>query len=89
MTAHPLPDSSSLRALLVPVYLPSLLFATGQGAIVPVLALAAKDLGASSGQAGLVVAANGLGTVAFDISAGSLVAAVGEQGASSFAAIMV
>jgi MFS family permease len=56
---------------------------------VPVLALAAKGLGASSSQAGLVVAANGLGTVAFDISAGSLVAAVGEQGASSFAAIMV
>jgi MFS family permease len=65
------------------------LFATGQGAIVPVLALAARDLGASAGQAGLVVAANGLGTVAFDISAGSLVAAVGEQGASTLAAIMV
>ncbi|MDX6254417.1 MAG: hypothetical protein QOJ11_751 [Frankiales bacterium] len=89
MTAQSLPDSSSLRALLVPVYLPSLLFATGQGAIVPVLALAARDLGASSGQAGLVVAANGLGTVAFDLSAGSLVAAVGEQGASTLAAIMV
>jgi MFS family permease len=89
VNAHPGQGGSSLRALLVPVYVPSLLFATGQGAIVPVLALAAKDLGASSAQAGLVVAANGLGTVAFDISAGSLVAAVGEQGASSLAAIMV
>jgi MFS family permease len=86
---HPQPSSSILRALLVPVYVPSLLFATGQGAIVPVLALAAKNLGASSAQAGLVVAANGLGTVAFDVSAGSLVAAVGEQGASSLAAILV
>lgn len=61
------------------VYLPSFLFAVGQGAIVPIVALTARDLGASLVVAGLVVAVRGFGTLLFDLPAGSLVARFGER----------
>ena len=68
-----------LRSLLIPVYLPSVLFAIGQGAVVPIVALAADDLGASTAVAGLAVVARSVGIMAFDIPAGQLVARVGER----------
>ncbi len=70
-----------LRSLLIPVYLPSVLFAIGQGAVVPIVALAADDIGASTAVAGLAVVARSVGIMAFDIPAGQLVARVGERAA--------
>lgn len=61
------------------VYLPTLLFGIGQGAIAPVIALSARDLGASVATASLVVAAAGLGLVVGDIPAGALTARIGER----------
>jgi len=69
----------TLRSLVVTVYLPTLLFAAGQGAVVPVVALTATDLGASVAVAGLAVAAKGLGQMAFDVPAGLLVERLGER----------
>jgi len=79
----------TIGPLILPVYIPNLLFATGQGAIVPILALDARQLGASAAVAGIVVAASGLGTVAFDIPAGWVVARLGEEWAAYFAAVLV
>jgi hypothetical protein len=50
--------------------LASFLFAVGRGAVIPVIALLALDLGAGPALAGLIVALRGLGTMVFDIPAG-------------------
>lgn len=61
------------------MYLPNLLFAVGQGAAIPIIALLALDLGASPAVAGAIVALRGIGTMLFDIPSGLLVARFGER----------
>ncbi len=68
-----------VRSLTAAVYVPNLLFSIGQGAATPMIALVALDLGASPAVAGLVVALRGVGTMAFDVPAGVLVARIGEK----------
>jgi MFS family permease len=68
-----------IRSLGLSVYVPTFLFAVGQGAVIPIIPLYAKDLGASIAMASFVVALRGIGTMAFDIPAGMLVGAVGER----------
>ncbi len=70
-----------IRSLIVSVYLPSFLFAVGQGAIVPVIPLFALELGTSVAGAGAIVALQGIGMLFFDIPAGLLVSRIGERGA--------
>src|SRR5690606_27272837 len=80
--SDPLPTatpSPSLRSLWTSVYLPTLLFAVGQGAVIPIVALTATDLGASAALAGVIVAVRGIGTMAFDVPAGALVGRIGER----------
>ncbi|MEX1006032.1 MAG: MFS transporter [Acidimicrobiia bacterium] len=76
--AAPGPERT-IRSLWFTVYLPAFLFATGQGAIVPQVALTARSLGATVGIAGLAVAMRGVGTMVFDIPSGVLVARFGER----------
>jgi MFS family permease len=59
--------------------LPAAVFGIGQGAAVPVVALQARELGASVGAAGLIVALLGLGLVLGDLPAGRIVARIGER----------
>lgn len=66
------------RFLLV-VYGPTLLFAIGQGAMLPVIALSARELGASVGVAGLVVALTAIGLIVGDLPAGALAERLGER----------
>lgn len=73
------PESFRIRSLSSSVYLPNLLFAIGQGATIPVVALLALELGASPAVAGVIVALRGLGTMLFDLPAGVLVARLGEK----------
>ncbi|MGI5217754.1 MFS transporter [Nocardia sp. CA-290969] len=70
---------TTLRPLLPTVFVPSAVFGIGQGAGSPVIALTARDLGASVGTAGLVVALVGLGAVLGDLPAGRVVARFGER----------
>jgi MFS family permease len=63
----------------VTVYLPAFLFAVGQGAVIPIVALVARDVGASIPVAGVIVALRGIGTMAFDVPAGALVERLGER----------
>lgn len=75
-----------VRSLATVIYLPNLLFAVGRGAVVPLIALVALDLGASPVVAGVVVALRGAGTMVFDLPAGILIARVGEKRAMILAA---
>lgn len=68
-----------VRSLTTSVYLPNFLFSIGQGAITPVIALLALDLGASPAVAGVIVALLGIGTLVFDVPSGVLVARFGEK----------
>ncbi|MDF3337843.1 MFS transporter [Mycolicibacterium septicum] len=68
-----------LRSLAATVFLPSAIFGIGQGAGAPVIALIARDLGASVGLAGFIVALVGLGAVFGDLPAGRMVARFGER----------
>jgi MFS family permease len=68
-----------LRRIAVSVYGPTLLVAVGQGAILPLVALSARALGASVGTAALIVALIGLGQLVGDLPAGALASRIGER----------
>jgi MFS family permease len=75
---HPGVPPTKLPGLILPLYLPTLLIMVGQYMTVPVLPLLARDLGASLGLTGLVVAMQGVGALAFDLPAGTLVSLLGR-----------
>jgi MFS family permease len=83
------PAHFRIRSLTVPVYLPTFLFAIGQGAVIPVMPLYAIELGASPAFAGFLVALRGIGTMAFDIPAGMMVSRLGERWAMLIATLVL
>ncbi|MQA03490.1 MAG: MFS transporter [Streptosporangiales bacterium] len=74
-------EKVDIRTMLTAVYLPCLVYAIGQGAVIPVIALTARDLGASVAVAGFVAALVGVGQIVGDIPAGALASRVGERNA--------
>ena len=78
---------TSLRPIAVAAYGPTMLSSIGTGAIMPVLALTALDLGASVGTAAVVVALLGVGMLAGDLPAGALAARIGERRALLVASV--
>jgi MFS family permease len=68
-----------IRSLASSVYVPSLLYGTAQGAVTPLVALSARDLGAAVATAAIVVAVMGIGKIAGDLPAGWLVERSGER----------
>jgi MFS family permease len=81
-------DSFNLLRIALPAFGPSLLFGLGEGAVYPILALSARDLGASSAQASLIVALIGIGSMVANLPAALLADRYGERramiGASLF-----
>lgn len=75
-----------VRALGLPVLLPSLLYSMGYGAMMPVVAVSARQLHGSVPVAALVVACVGLGTLFADLPAGRLAGRFGERHAMLAAA---
>ncbi|MET4134162.1 MFS transporter [Pseudarthrobacter sp. PvP090] len=69
----------SLRSIAVPAFGPALLFSIGEGAILPVVALTARDLGASVAVAALVVTLIGLGSWFFNLPASLITLKYGER----------
>lgn len=67
-----------LRSLAGPVYLPTFLFALGISAVVPVIPLFARDLGAGDGLVGVIVAMRAIGTTTLDVPAGALASHFGN-----------
>jgi len=73
------PDQVSWRKLAVPAYGPTILVSIGYGAILPLIALSARALGASVAVAALIVALIGIGQLVGDLPAGALAARIGEK----------
>jgi MFS family permease len=72
----------------VPVFIPSVLFATGEASLIPILPTAAEQLGASLPEAGLVAGLAMIGTVLFDVPAARLVNYFGERKAMIIAGLL-
>ncbi len=79
----------AIKPLWNQVYLPNLLVATGQGAMLPILVYAAANVHASPAVATAVVAVNGFGTLVFDLPAGWIVARLGERRSAWIAAALM
>lgn len=77
----------SLRSIAVAAFGPTLLFGIGQGAILPVVALTARDLGASVAVAALIVTLMGLGSWFFNLPASLVTLKFGERWAIVGAAV--
>ena len=75
-------------SLALPALLPTLLFTTGEGAIIPIIPIAADGLGATLAVAGLVVALITIGDLLGNIPSGWLVARIGERQAMIGAAAL-
>ncbi len=78
----------SLVRVASAVFLPTLIFEIGMGAITPVVALSGRALGASVGMAGLLLALLGVGNILGDVPAGALAARVGDRKAMLIAAVI-
>lgn len=75
-------------SLAAPVLLPTIVFSTGEGALIPVIPLVASALGADLATAALVTAMLLVGHLTGDLPSGWLVARTGERLAMILAAIM-
>ncbi len=65
--------------IIIPAFGPSMLFGIANGAILPVIALSAIDLGASPSMAGFIAALVGLGSLAGNIPAAMITSKHGER----------
>lgn len=73
------PRDFSLWSIAVPAFGPSLLFGIGEGAILPIIPLSARDMGSSLAGAALVVALIGIGSLVSNIPASLITAKFGER----------
>lgn len=78
----------SLRKIAIPAFGPTVLFGLGNGAVLPVIALTARELGASPAMAGVVVGLIGLGSLTGNIPAALLTSRIGERKALIGASIL-
>lgn len=78
-----------LRSLAPSLFAPALLYSIGQGALVPVIALAARHEGASVPVAGAIVGLRGIGICLGDVPAGKLVSWLGQRGATVTSSIVL
>jgi len=84
----PPPEPFRLRDIALVAYGPTLVVSVGHGAVMPVTALRARELGADVGIAALVVAMLGVGMLVTSLPAGAVVARVGERTALLLAGLL-
>ncbi len=65
------------------VYVPIVIFAIGEGAVIPFIVLGAQDRGASASVAGAIFALTGVASILFAIPAGSLISRFGGRRAAA------
>ncbi len=80
-------DEFSLWKIAIPAFGPSLMFGVGEGAILPIVPLVAKDLGASVSMAALIVALISIGALLNNIPASLITMKFGERWAIILAGI--
>lgn len=78
----------SIRSVAIVVFLPTLLFSIGEGALIPLIPIAATSLGASLAIAGVIAGMLMIGELVGDIPSGWLVSRVGERPAMIGAALL-
>ncbi|MDQ1575537.1 MAG: hypothetical protein QOH55_687 [Microbacteriaceae bacterium] len=78
----------SLRSVALAAFLPTLFFSTGEGAIIPIIPIAAHNLGASLAIAGFISGMIMLGEVVGDVPSGWVVGHLGERKAMIWAAVI-
>jgi MFS family permease len=76
----------SLWSLAPSSFLPALIYEIGNGAIAPVIALTALDVGAKASTAGFMLALLGIGQIIGDVPASSLANRIGDRRAMMLAA---
>ncbi|HHV22067.1 MAG TPA: MFS transporter [Propionibacterium sp.] len=81
-------QSLDWRRIAVAAYVPTLLVSTGHGAVLPLVALTARDMGASLEVAAFLVALFGFGQLIGDIPAGMIASRFGEKRALVGAALL-
>ncbi|KGN30615.1 transporter [Knoellia sinensis KCTC 19936] len=81
-------DDFSLRSIALPAFGPTAVWSVGVGAALPVVALSARDLGASVAVAAAFVLIEGMSAFVSSLPAGSLVARIGERRALAGAALV-
>ena len=79
MTAPDDPQPFSLRGIALAAFGPTLLFGIGTGAVMPIVALSARDLGASVAVSALIVTLIGLGSWFFNLPASLVTLKFGER----------
>lgn len=77
--AHESLSRRQWRDLAIAIYLPTTLSFIGFGAVIPLIALTAHDLGASTAEAALVVALLGIGGLLGALPAGAITHRIGER----------
>ncbi|MBC7443716.1 MAG: MFS transporter [Ramlibacter sp.] len=77
-----------MRSVALAAFLPTLLFSIGEGAIIPLIPIVAKDLGATLAIAGFIAAMIMVGELAGDIPSGWVVARIGERNAMIWASLL-
>ena len=82
------PEGFPFRSVALAAFLPTLLFAIGEGAIIPIIPVVASDLGAGLAIASLIAAMVMLGKLIGDIPSGWVVSRVGERNAMIYAAVL-
>lgn len=83
------PGEFRIRSLTTSVYIPSFVFATGMGAVAPIIPLLALDIGLSVSLAAALVVVQSLGTLLFDVPAGLIISRFGERKAMPTAAAVM
>jgi MFS family permease len=73
------PHPPTLRSMIPSMFLPAMVYEIGNGAVAPVIAITALDLGASPGTAGFLVALMGIGQLVGDVPAAALAARLGDR----------
>ncbi|WP_144630931.1 MFS transporter [Bordetella genomosp. 13] len=79
-------DAFDFKKIAIPAFGPSLFYGLSNGAILPVVALTARDLGASVAMAGLIAALIGIGSLLSNIPSALLTERYGEKRAMAGAA---
>lgn len=80
MTTQPTAEFS-FRSVAVAVFIPTLLFSIGEGALIPLIPVAATNLGASLAIAGVISGMVMIGELVGDVPSGWLVNKIGERAA--------
>ncbi|WP_329110893.1 MFS transporter [Micromonospora sp. NBC_01699] len=79
----------TIRSLGPTVYLPTVIYSVGQGAVAPVIVLSGTALGASASAASVLVGLIGVGQIVGAVPAGALIARIGERPAMLWSTALV